>query len=116
MTWLVIARATASAVANETRSGRAALSDTVQCPKNQSTRGPPFRSPPGGSGAAPIGAVRLWNDWPGSFVRGDNAILLAFSIPQLNAALASSADLNIWTALSRLTSIADIVERDVRVK
>jgi hypothetical protein len=49
---------------------------------------------PGGSGAIPTGAMQFQDDWPGLFIRGDDAVMLAFSI-------------NI---------VSEIVERDVRVK
>jgi hypothetical protein len=71
---------------------------------------------PGGSGAARTGAVQFRDDWPGLFVRGDDAILLAFSIRQLQSRLASTDDAQISGALSRLTKIADLIDRDVQVR
>lgn len=71
---------------------------------------------PGGSGNAPTGAVQFRDDWPGLFVRGDTAIVLGFAIRNLEKALAKSDDVVVASALNKLSVIADIIERDVRVK
>ena len=70
---------------------------------------------PGGSGQAKTGAVQFRDDWPGLFIRGDDALALAVSIRDLQSRLADTADVRIASALSRLSQIAAIIERDVRV-
>src|SRR5687768_13671318 len=69
---------------------------------------------PGGSGRAPTGAVQFRDDWPGLFIRGDDAVMIAFSIRQLQQLLAHSDDLQVASALGRLSDIADLIERDVK--
>lgn len=71
---------------------------------------------PGGSGSAPTGVIQFRDDWPGLFLRGDTAIVLGFAIRNLEKALAGSNDLVVASALGKLSVIADIIERDVRVK
>lgn len=71
---------------------------------------------PGGSGNAPTGAVQFQDDWPGLFLRGDTAIVLGLAIRNLERALAGSDDVVVASALSKLSAIAGIIERDVRVK
>jgi hypothetical protein len=70
---------------------------------------------PGGSGRAETGAVQFKNDWPGLFIRGDAAIAMAFSIRQLETALAKCEDVAVASSLRRLLVIAEIIERDVKV-
>jgi hypothetical protein len=70
----------------------------------------------GGSGNAPTGAVQFQDDWPGLFLRGDMAIVVALAIRNLQKALTDSNDLVIASALGNLSIIADVIERDVRVK
>ncbi len=71
---------------------------------------------PGGSGNVPTGAMQFRDDWPGLFIRGDDAVSIGFAIHQIEQALASSKDPAIWMALMKLTAIAEIIERDVRAK
>ena len=71
---------------------------------------------PGGSGAIRTGAIQFQDDWPGLFVRGDDAIALARSIRYLQQHLASDADADAAGALHRLAKIADIVEQQVQVR
>jgi hypothetical protein len=71
---------------------------------------------PGGSGRVPTGAVQFRDDWPGLFVRGDAAIILAFHIRSLEAVLAQSQDLLVQSALSKLVPIAEVIEREVKVR
>lgn len=71
---------------------------------------------PGGSGNARTGAVQFRLDWPGLFVRGDTAIVLAMAIRNLQKELASSDNLVVISSLKKLATIADIIEQDVRVK
>ena len=70
----------------------------------------------GGSGRVPTGAMQFEDDWPGLFLRGDDAIVVAFAIRRLEEALVSSEDPVIGSALSKLTPVADIIDRDVRVR
>lgn len=70
----------------------------------------------GGSGRVPTGALQFRDDWPGLFLRGDDAIGLMLSIRHLSERLADNADLVVASALSRLRGIADIIERDVVVR
>ncbi len=70
----------------------------------------------GGSGRVPTGAVQFQDDWPGLFVRGDDAIGLLCAIRQLAERVERQADPAIASALCRLEHVADIIERDVRVR
>ena len=38
---------------------------------------------PGNSGDTPTGAMQFQEDWPGLFIRGDDAIMLMSAIQQL---------------------------------
>jgi hypothetical protein len=67
----------------------------------------------GGSGNAPTGAVQFQDDWPGLFMRGDDAILACGAIRLLQERLADHHDIFIATALHRLGKLADVIERDV---
>ena len=81
-----------------------------------SEKKPPLQIPlPGGSAYAVTGAVQFSDDWPGLFIRGDNAIVVAFAIRQLQARLSGTDDIYIASALSKLEPIADLIERDVVV-
>lgn len=71
---------------------------------------------PGGSGRARTGAMQFQDDWPGLFIRGDDAIVLLSAIEQLAERLADSKDVLVTSALSRLMSIAVIIDRDVIVR
>jgi hypothetical protein len=70
---------------------------------------------PGGSGQAPTGAVQFQDDWPGLFVRGDDAIFACASIRLLQDRLSSHADVAVASALHRLSRLADIIESEVIV-
>jgi hypothetical protein len=70
----------------------------------------------GSSGRVPTGALQFRDDWPGLFVRGDDAIGLMVSIRHLAERLADNTDPGVASALSRLKRIADIIERDVIVR
>lgn len=70
---------------------------------------------PGGSGVIPTGALQFKQDWPGLFIRGDDAIGVAAAIRQLQQRLNDADDVAIWRALHRLNEYADIIERDVIV-
>jgi len=70
---------------------------------------------PGGSGKAPTGAVQFRDDWPGLFIRGDDAMVAAYAIRQLQERLAKHPDPWVRHTLHQLAEIADIIERDVVV-
>jgi hypothetical protein len=71
---------------------------------------------PGDSGRTPTGAMQFRDDWPGLFLRGDNAGSLASSIRGLQQRLADYPDPVVGAALIQLGEIADIIERDVIVR
>jgi hypothetical protein len=70
---------------------------------------------PGGSGRVPTGAMQFEGDWPGVFIRGDNAASVQSCIRYLQTNLAASPDVNVANSLFILGQIADIIERDVMV-
>ena len=70
----------------------------------------------GSSGTTPTGALQFQNDWPGLFLRGDAAIPLYWSIRSLELRLAGHPDMVVSSALLRLKTIADIIEKDVIVR
>lgn len=59
------------------------------------------------------GAVQFGDDWPGLFIRGDDAHSLAFRIRQLSGLLAGHSDSTVADALQHLMTYADLVEQDV---
>lgn len=71
---------------------------------------------PGGSGVAKDGAVQFQNDWPGLFLRGDTAIVVCLAIRNLQKALEQNQDLVVASALGKLSVIAELIEREVKVK
>jgi hypothetical protein len=70
---------------------------------------------PGGSGKARTGAVQFQDDWPGLFVRGDEAMVASHAIRELEKRLAKHPDLEVRFFLRALVPLADLVERDVVV-
>ena len=68
---------------------------------------------PGSSGETPTGAIQFENDWPGLFIRGDQAAVLLSRIRGLQDRLASHPDVVVAAALIELGKIADLIERDV---
>jgi len=60
--------------------------------------------------------MQFQRDWPGLFIRGDDAILISVSIRELETQLADTENIRIASALSRLSKIADIIEHDVKVR
>ena len=70
----------------------------------------------GGSGETPTGAIQFENDWPGLFIRGDQAIVLSSKIRGLQERLANHPDVVVTAVLFELGKIADLVERDVIVR
>ena len=70
---------------------------------------------PGGSGRAPTGAVQFRDDWPGLFVRGDDALVAGNAIRELQKRLAKHPDLEVRFFVDLLAPLADIIDRDVFV-
>jgi len=71
---------------------------------------------PGNSGQTPTGAMQFQDDWPGLFIRGDDAIMLLAAIEQLKERLAEDPDAVVASALNRLIRYADVISRDVIVR
>jgi hypothetical protein len=71
---------------------------------------------PGSSSETPTGAIQFKNDWPGLFIRGDQAVVLLSRIRGLQERLASHPDVVVAAALIELGKIADLIERDVVVR
>jgi hypothetical protein len=59
------------------------------------------------------GAVQFGDDWPGLFIRGDNAYFLMLWIRRLAELLAHHPDPDVADILWRLTEYADMIEKDV---
>jgi hypothetical protein len=70
----------------------------------------------GSSGETPTGAIKFENDWPGLFIRGDQAVVLLSRIRGLQERLANHPDVVVTAALIELGKIADLIERDVVVR
>jgi hypothetical protein len=68
---------------------------------------------PGGSGKAPTGALQFEDDWPGLFVRGDDAGMLMIEIDQL---LAFAREKKAPVMTRTLKQVRDIIANDVIVK
>jgi hypothetical protein len=62
------------------------------------------------------GAVQFGDDWPGLFVRGDNARSLRDWIRRLAGLLADHPNPDVADALRQLTSYADLIGREVLVR
>ena len=71
---------------------------------------------PGGSGLTPTGAMEFEQDWPGLFIRGDNAAPVLCAIRRLQQHCANHSHWEVQTSLSVLGEIADIIEHDVVVR
>jgi hypothetical protein len=98
---------------------RVALATTLSSvmPTNANSKPEPLQIPlPGGSGQVPTGAIQFQNDWPGLVLRGDTAVGLAVSIRDLEKAFADHPDPIVWSGLSKLSTIAAIIERDVQAR
>jgi uncharacterized protein (TIGR02996 family) len=61
------------------------------------------------------GAVQFGNDWPGLFLRGDNALDLGLWIRSRCELLAQHPDQTVADRLDRLKEYADLIEQKVRV-
>jgi hypothetical protein len=73
-------------------------------------------SAPDGLRRVETGAVQFGEDWPGLFIRGDEAIAIVFSIRHLKERVAGNDDILDHWDLVRLTRIGDMIERDVIVR
>ncbi|TAL06095.1 MAG: hypothetical protein EPO07_02425 [Verrucomicrobia bacterium] len=62
------------------------------------------------------GAVQFQNAWPGLFVAGQHAIPMYGAIRDLQERIVNHEDARVRAALSRLSEIADIIEREVAVR
>lgn len=71
---------------------------------------------PGSSGQTPTGAIQFQDDWPGLFIRGDEAIFLSVRIRWLASRLEHYDDPAVISAIMHLNKLADIIERDVIVR
>jgi len=71
---------------------------------------------PGGSGLTPTGAMEFQQDWPGLFVRGDNAAEVSTAIRRLQQHCADHDHWKVCVSLDVLGRIADIIEQDVMVR
>lgn len=68
---------------------------------------------PGGSDRVPTGAMQFENDWPGLFIRGDNAVVVKTRIRWLEARIGDHDDPEVRSAIQCLAELADIIDRDV---
>lgn len=59
------------------------------------------------------GAVQFGDDWPGLFIRGDNAYSLMMWIRRLTERLTHHSDPDVADALRQLKCYADMIEQDV---
>ena len=64
----------------------------------------------------PTGAIQFENDWPGLFIRGDDAIDMASKIRLLQQRLSDSQDGLVKLSLGVLDKFADIIDRDVQMR
>ncbi|GAB5405732.1 MAG: hypothetical protein Aurels2KO_39630 [Aureliella sp.] len=71
---------------------------------------------PGGSGLTPTGAMEFQQDWPGLFVRGDNAVQLSTAIRRLQHHCSDHDHWEVSVSLDVLGEIAGIIELDVVVR
>jgi hypothetical protein len=62
------------------------------------------------------GAVRFGNDWPGLFIRGDEAHNLMLRIRQMTGALGDHPDAEVSNVLWLLTYYADMIDEQVIVR
>jgi hypothetical protein len=93
------------------------IAEVAKMSTEQPTRPRLLRIPlPGGSGLAPTGAVQFQDDWPGLFMRGDQAILVSVCIREMEKALARHDDAAAARWLAKLLPLAELIERDVKVQ
>lgn len=68
---------------------------------------------PAGLDRVPTGAMQFGSDWPGLFLRGDDAMRLVGAISELQEALVETSDPRVKASMARLTALADLIQRDV---
>ncbi len=71
---------------------------------------------PGNSGDTPTGAMQFQDDWPGLFIRGDDAIHVMISIKSLKERLADHPDVIVMSCLLTLSRYCEMIEKDVIVR
>jgi hypothetical protein len=71
---------------------------------------------PGNSGITPTGAIQFQDDWPGLFIRGDDALMVLCAIEKLAERLVGSDDVVIASAMGVLAKYVEIIEQDVIVR
>jgi hypothetical protein len=67
-------------------------------------------------GRVETGAVQFGNDWPGLFIRGDDAFYLMITLRRLKELLGDDLRGEAGFRLAELMEYADIVEQDVVVR
>jgi hypothetical protein len=70
----------------------------------------------GSSGDAPTGALQFQDDWPGLFIRGDEAMGLVIVIEYLKEKLKDHPDASVASALKVLSRYVTIINEDVIVR
>jgi len=70
---------------------------------------------PRGIARVETGAVQFGDDWPGLFVRGDNARALSLSIRRLADLVRGHPNADIADEMQKLTVYADLIDDDVIV-
>lgn len=68
---------------------------------------------PSGVERVTTGAMQFGGDWPGLYLRGDDAIQLVSTIRDLRVAIDNRNDPGINASMSRLSALADLIQRDV---
>lgn len=71
-------------------------------------------APPDGT-RVETGPVQFGDDWPGLFVRGDNAFALTLHIRRLAERLKGHSDAAVADSLQHLEDVAETIEREVIV-
>jgi hypothetical protein len=59
------------------------------------------------------GALQFGDDWPGLFIRGDNAYALMFLIRRMAVLLADHPDTDVADAMENLMGYAEMIAQDV---
>jgi hypothetical protein len=67
-------------------------------------------------GRVETGALQFDDDWPGLFLRGDYALVLMARIRILAERLGKQDDPGIWSVMVSLKELADLIDRDVKVR
>jgi hypothetical protein len=69
---------------------------------------------PGGSNHIPTGALQFKDDWPGLFIRGDEAFAFMLELKQILKVLEKQGNRECFTYVTR--GIASIIEQDVIIR